>query len=155
MALTHLFWIPVGAGVGFLASFVFGDVFTLPLDLYYLIYFTIVGAFFATYIKSSGVAVRRLASRRMGWAAVLGVVVGIVMLVNVIGRPETERFSGGMLAWAIFWRGLVYGAVDGLLLFAFPWIVAWRAFESESSTAGRRLLTRVAAFAFIRGIERS
>lgn len=147
--LTHLFWIPVGAGAGFLASFVFGDLFTLPLDLYYLVYFTIVGAFFATYVRSSGVDVRRLASRRIGWAAVLGVVVGIVMLVNVIGRPETEQFSGGMLAWAIFWRGLLYGAVDGLLLFAFPWIVAWHAFGGGSATAGRKLLTRVTAFVFI------
>jgi hypothetical protein len=35
----HLKWIVLGALVGFGASFTFGDLITLPLDLYYLIYF--------------------------------------------------------------------------------------------------------------------
>jgi hypothetical protein len=149
MTLTHLFWIPLGAGVGFLASFIFGDLLTLPLDLYYLIYFVIIGGFFATYVQSSGVDVRRLASHRIGWAVLLGIVVGVVMVINVVGRPETERFSGGMLAWAIFWRGLVYGAVDGLLLFTFPWIVARRAFGTGTASAGRKILASVTAFVSI------
>ena len=38
----HLIWIALGALVGFGASFIFGDLLTLPLDLYYLIYFAIV-----------------------------------------------------------------------------------------------------------------
>jgi len=35
----HLKWIVLGALVGFGASFIFGDLITLPLDLYYFIYF--------------------------------------------------------------------------------------------------------------------
>jgi len=37
MNLSHLLWIPAGALVGFGASLVFGDLLTLPVDLYYLI----------------------------------------------------------------------------------------------------------------------
>jgi hypothetical protein len=32
----------------------------------------------------------------------------------------------------VFWRGVIYGAVDGLLLFAFPWTVTWRALDGET-----------------------
>jgi hypothetical protein len=69
------------------------------------------------------------------------VIVGTLMVQNVLSRPETARFSGTFLAWAVFWRGIVYGAVDGLLLFAFPWLVAWRALGGE----GRPMAGKVAA----------
>lgn len=149
MAFTHLFWIPAGAAVGFLASFVFGDLVTLPLDLYYLIYFVITIVFLAVYIRRSRVDLRRLASRRLRWAVLAGIVVGIVMTINVVNRPETEHFSGTALAWAILWRGLLYGSVDGLLLFAFPWLVAWKAFGGESAPTARRILASVTGFASI------
>jgi hypothetical protein len=77
MAFTHLLWIPAGAAVGFLASFVFGDLVTLPLDLYYLIYFVISMGFLTVYIRRSRVDLRRLASRRLRWAILAGIVVGI------------------------------------------------------------------------------
>ena len=38
----HLVRVVFGAMVGFGASFIFGDLLTLPLDLYYLIYFAII-----------------------------------------------------------------------------------------------------------------
>jgi hypothetical protein len=106
--------------VSFLAAAVFGDLLTLPVDLYYFIYCVVILGFLGMYARGTGLDVRAWASRRLGWGIVLGLAVGALVAMNVLQRPGTERLTGAMLAWAVFWRGLVYGAVDGLLLFAFP-----------------------------------
>lgn len=58
MRLRHLVWIPAGAGVGFLASLLFGDLLTIPVDVYYLVYLTIIVGFFGYYVKSTGLDLR-------------------------------------------------------------------------------------------------
>lgn len=131
VSLPHLGWIPTGAGVGFLASFVFGDAIAIPVDLYYLIYFAIVLGFLAFYARWTGLDLRARLRRRLVPGVLLGVVGGVVLSRGVLARPETLRLEGTALAWAIVWRGVVYGTVDGLLLFVFPWIVVWRSFAAE------------------------
>jgi hypothetical protein len=135
---AHMLWIPVGQVVGFLAALVFGDVLTLPVDVYYLVYFALVIGFFGLYVKTTHLDLGRWISRRLALGIVLGLTVGAVMLRNVLSRPETAHLEGAMLWWAILWRGVVYGTVDGILLFAFPWIVTWRAFDAESRGLGTR-----------------
>lgn len=149
MNLRHLIWIPAGGAVSFLASFVFGDLFVIPVDLYYLIYFVTIIGFLVVYAKATGLVLREWTSKRLGWGIILGVVVGAVMVKNVMSRAETEQLAGGMLAWAVIWRGVVYGAVDGMLLFAFPWTVTWRAFGAESAPLRRRISATIAVWAFI------
>ena len=134
----HLKWIVLGALVGFGASFIFGDLITLPLDLYYLIYFGIIVSFFTIYIKKTQLNLKEWYSRRWAWGVLLGLIFGAVMVQNVLSRPATEKFTGPYLEWLIFWRGLVYGAIDGLLLSAFPWIVTWRAFNVEKKPLGKQ-----------------
>lgn len=71
---------------------------------------------------------------------------GLVLMQGVLARPATEPLSGGTLAWAVVWRGVCYGAADGILLFAIPWIVAWRAFGAEGRGWGRRVGAGVVAY---------
>jgi hypothetical protein len=95
----HLKWIVFGALVGFGASFIktasespvlwtgfftFGDLITLPLDLYYLIYFGIIVSFFTIYIKKIQLNVRELFSRRLMWGILLGLIFGALMVQNVL-----------------------------------------------------------------------
>jgi len=145
----HLKWIVLGAIVGFGASFIFGDLITLPLDLYYLIYFGIVIAFFTIYIKKTQLNLREWFSRRLVWGILLGLVFGALMVQNVLSRPPTEKFTGPYLVWLIFWRGLIYGAVDGLLLSVFPWMVTWRAFDVEKKPLGKKIAFGFLAWLFI------
>jgi hypothetical protein len=146
---SHLKWIVFGAIVGFGASFIFGDLITLPLDLYYLIYFGIVIAFFTIYIKTTRLNLREWFSRRWVWGILLGLVFGALMVQNVLSRPATEKFTGPYLAWLIFWRGLIYGAIDGLLLSVFPWMVTWRAFDAERRPLGKKIALGFLAWLFI------
>ncbi len=119
----HLIWIVFGILVGFGVSFIFGDLLNLPLDLYYLIYFGIIIAFLAVYIKKTKLDLKEWFSRRLFWGIILGLAFGAFVLQNVLSRPATDRYTGPYLIWLIFWRGVAYGAIDGLLLSVFPWIV--------------------------------
>lgn len=129
---AHLLWIPAGAVVGWLASFVFGDLLTLPVDVYYLVYFAIVLGFLAVYVKTTGLELRAWISRRLWWGVALGVLGGLVLMRGVLARPETPHLTGAMLVWAVVYRGIAYGLVDGILLLAFPWVVVWRALHAET-----------------------
>jgi hypothetical protein len=71
------------------------------------------------------------------------------MVQNVVSRPATVQLTGLQLVWAVFWRGLVYGSVDGLLLFALPWIVTWRAFDGEMARIAGKIRTAVIAWLMI------
>ncbi len=51
----YLIWIVFGALIGFVASFIFGNLLSLPLDLSYLFYFVLIGIFFIVYVRKSQV----------------------------------------------------------------------------------------------------
>ena len=146
---AHLIWIVFGALVGFGASFIFGDLLTLPIDVYYLVYFVIILIFFSTYITKTKLNIKDWCSKRLVWSIFLGLIFGALMVQNVLSRPETERFSGPYLAWLIFWRGLVYGVIDGLLLSSFPWIITWRAFDVSKKPVGKKIAFGVLAWLLI------
>jgi hypothetical protein len=140
-------------GVG--ASFLFGDLLPIPIDLYYLIYFGMIVTFFSIYISKTQFKVKEWFSRRMVWGIVLGLIFGALMIRNVLSRPATEQFTGAYLVWIIFWRGLVYGMIDGLLLSSFPWIVTWRAFDVEKKSLGGKIAFGFLAWIFILAITTS
>ncbi len=146
MNLRHLLWLPLVGIVAFAAAFVFGDVLALPVDLYYAVYFAAVGTVVVLYAKRTGLDMAALVGRRLGWGLALGLGVGIVMAFNVFSRPPSAPLTGGLLVWALLWRGVAYGAVDGVLLFAFPWVVVWRAFDAEAAPRGRKIAAAAAAW---------
>ncbi len=145
----HLIWIVVAALVGFASSFVFDDLLTLPVDLYYLVYFAVIITFFSIYVARTKLNLREWFSRRLIWGVLLGLIFGALLVQNVLSRPETEKFTGTYLVWSIFWRGLVYGAIDGLLLSSFPWTVTWRAFDVNHKPLGKKIAFGVLAWVMI------
>jgi hypothetical protein len=135
--------------VSFLASFIFGDLITLPLDIYYLIYFSIITGFLILYAKVTGLSLREWLSRKLIWGVILGLAFAMLMIQNVLSRPETDKLSGSYLVWSIFWRGLVYGAIDGIILYAFPWLVVWRAFGLREKSVSKKVSYSLLAWVFI------
>ncbi|MFW5774735.1 MAG: hypothetical protein ACOCW2_00475 [Chitinivibrionales bacterium] len=143
--LSHLLWIPSGLLVGFLAPFLFADLLNLPQDFYYLIYFVIVAAFFGVYVKKTALDLQECITTHIGWAFATGVLGGMVMMQGVLMRPQTAKLEGIVFWWELFWRGFVYGTIDGILLFAFPWLVVWRAFEAGKRNVFAKIGTSVIA----------
>ena len=148
-ACAHLKWLAMGLVAGFLVPFLFADVLSLPLDLYYLAYFLLAGAFLAVYVKRTALNVREWASRRLAWGLVFGLAFGALMVRFVLTNPATPGPSGPALAWALLWRGVAYGTVDGLLLTVFPWVVTWRAFRVEERPWTGKIAFGLLAWVFI------
>jgi len=145
----HLVWIVFAALIGFGSSFIFGDLLNLPVDFYYLVYFAVVITFLFIYTRKTKLDVKDWLLRRPVASILLGLVFGFLMIQNVLSRPETEKFTGTYFVWSIFWRGLVYGGIDGLLLSSFPWIVTWRAFDVREKPWRRKIAFGFLAWLFI------
>lgn len=71
------------------------------------------------------------------------------MVRKVWSMPETEKLSGLFLIWAVFWRGIMYGTIDGLILSVFPWMVTRRALGAETKPLRQKILCGLLAWCFI------
>ncbi|MFR9806890.1 hypothetical protein ACL02T_32040 [Pseudonocardia sp. RS010] len=131
-ARRHRAWLGAGFGVGFAVPCLFADVLHLPRDLYYGVYLATALGFFVLWARRTGQRLDVMVRRRRRSAVVLGVLVAAVLAAVVVGtEPATPRPEGLALAWAVLWRGVAYGAVDGLLLSAFPILAVFAAAEGS------------------------
>jgi hypothetical protein len=136
-AVQQLRWLAGGLAFGFLVPFVFADLLELPRDLYYGVYIASVTAFFLLWARATGRPLGAMMRRRWPLAVGLGLLVGAVLAVGVVRVEDATSRPGGLeLAGAVLWRGVLYGAADGLLLSAFPILAVFAAF------AGSRLRSR-------------
>jgi hypothetical protein len=132
-----------GLVVGFVVPFLFADVLQLPRDLCYGIYLAVVLVFFVLWARATGQRLGSMVRRRWRLAVVLGLVFGLFLSFLIIRtEPATRGPEGLALAWAVLWRGVAYGAVDGLLLSAFPILAVFAA--AEGSRLRRRKAGTVA-----------
>jgi hypothetical protein len=127
----QLRWIAGGLALGFLVPFVFADLLEVPRDFYYAIYGVAVVGFLAAWLRATDQRLGEMLRRHWLAAVALGVICAAVMAVIVVGTEDaTPRPGGAELVGAVVWRGVVYGAIDGLLLSAFPIIAVFAAFAS-------------------------
>jgi hypothetical protein len=133
-AVVQVLWLAGGLLLAFLIPFVLADTLELDRDVYYGVYGASVIAFFALWLRATDQSLRLLVSSRAALAIGLGLLAG-ALLVLIVYRTEegTPHPEGIDFAAAIAWRGVFYGAIDGLLLSAFPILVVFAAF------AGTRL----------------
>src|SRR5688572_26560780 len=125
-------WLSLGLALGFLVPFVFADVLEVQRDLYYGIYAASTLALLGAWLRADGRSLRSFFAHRWAWGAALGLLAGGVMLLIVLRTEDAGDHPGGLrFAAAIVWRGVVYGAVDGLLLSVFPILVVYAALEPQ------------------------
>lgn len=135
----HWAWLLRGLAVGFVVPYVLTDLLDLNRDLFYGLYAFAVAALFAAWARSTGYDLAAAVRRRWPLALALGVLcAGLLTVMVVRAEDATTRPDGIALAAAVLWRGVLYGATDGLLLSAFPILVVFAAF------AGSRLRQRPA-----------
>jgi len=135
---SHWTWLGIGLVGAFLVPFVLTDVLAIDRDVFYGIYALAVIALFAGWTHETGYDLRA-ATRRHLWVAIgLGLAAAAVLAVMVVrADPATARPHGLDLAAAVLWRGVVYGATDGLLLSVFPILTVF------AGLAGTRLNERL------------
>jgi hypothetical protein len=131
---AHGTWLVIGFVVAFAVPFVLTDLLATNRDLFYGLYAAAVLALIGSWARATGYDLRASITRQWPWALGLGVVCGAMLAVTVVRTEDaTARPDGLRLVGAVLWRGVVYGATDGLLLSAFPILVVFAAF------AGTRL----------------
>jgi hypothetical protein len=131
-----------GLAFGFLMPFVFADTLDLPRDLFYAVYVVSVVGFFLLWAKTTGQAIGPMLRRRWVLAVTLGLAAAAVLVLIVLQQAPTARPGGLELVGALLWRGVVYGAADGLLLSAFPILAVFAIFEG--TPARQRLTGKIA-----------
>lgn len=147
-------WLAGGALFAFLVPFLFADVISVSRDFYYGIYALSVFALFGAWIRSTRLDVREFFAHNWKWSVGLGLVAGGVLAAIVLKEPATSHPGGATFAAEIAWRGVVYGAADGILLGAFPVLAVFAAIpfrrgrEHWLRTLGTGLLALLMALVF-------
>jgi hypothetical protein len=146
---TYLLW-TLGAGVlGLLISAIFAGVFRLQRSVFLVPYVLLVGFFLYSYIHWRHLNVGELITRNWLWGVIAAIIAGVLMVRNVLSQPSSPRSRGPKLFFELFWFGVIYGAVDGLLLSVLPVLITWQAFPALGNTIlgkiGAALLALVAS----------
>jgi len=107
--------------------------------------------FFGLWVRATGQRLAVMVRRRWRLAVVLGLVFALLLGLVVVGtEPSTTGPQRLALAWAPLWRGVAYGAADGLLLSAFPILAVFAAAEDtpiRRRRSGRALIGAAALLA--------
>jgi hypothetical protein len=147
-----LLWLVAAACLGFAVPALFSGVMGLPRRLYLLPYMLIVGAFLYAYLRWSGIDLAAVLRRNWIWGVVGAVLAGAFMVMNVRSQPASPTSSGLWLIFDLIWLGLIYGALDALLLSALPVAASWQMVQRlgwDGAWGGRALFAAVALIASI------
>jgi hypothetical protein len=123
----HLLWV---LGVGVLSMAVtatFAGILELPRPIYLVFYFAVIGSLLYGYVRWSGVDVWKGFREHWIRGLILGSFFGFLAVQTVLIQSPSPTSQGAGLAFDLVWFGLIYGAVDGLLLSVFPVYSTWRA----------------------------
>jgi len=131
-------WLAGGAGVTFVVSWLGTTLLGLHHDLYYLIYFTFALGYLAWFAARSQIAWREVLRRNIWWSLGVGVVVAFAVARQVMSGDGTPHPQGGFFGFELVWRGVVYGAVDALILFVFPAVAAYLVLRGNRKGPGRK-----------------
>jgi hypothetical protein len=118
-------WYAAGAAVGFAIPLVGADLLELHHDLFLLVYFTVAGTFLASFAAHTDIGWRAWLRARMWWSLGAGAVAAFAVVRKVVSEASMPHPSGGFFWFELAWRGVLYGTMDALLLFAFPATVAF------------------------------
>jgi hypothetical protein len=132
-------WLAAGVVLFFAVPFIGTDMFTWPRDLYYLVYVTLVGAFFAAFLLTYRAQLAGLWRHHWRQSLLVGALAGAVVAGIVLSSAGTEHPEGWQWWLDIAWRGVVYGSADTVILFVFPAAVAYLVMRGDGNrTDGRR-----------------
>jgi hypothetical protein len=117
--------------LAFLLPYLLADRIGRQRDVYYGVYAASVAILFAGWARDTRQPVREMCARRWKLAVLLGVISAGAMAFLATRQDVSGPHPGGLaFVGAIAWRGVVYGAADGLLLSAFPILLVFAALKN-------------------------
>ena len=128
----HVAWLVGGMAGAFLVPFILADRLGLQRDLYYGIYAAAVAGLFVAWARDTRQPLREMLARRWRLAVGLGVVFAAISAFVATRAEDGSGHPDGIeFVAALCWRGIVYGAADGLLLSAFPILLVFAALRDS------------------------
>lgn len=130
-------WVVLAALTGCASSTIFASWLHWDRNMFVLGHTTLAGLFVAAFVVVG--QVRPALQLRRHWRAGLvgGTLVGLILAYGVWAQPASQRPSGPALAAAVVWLGVVYGAVDALLLTVVPVLSVYGSRPGELLRSGR------------------
>lgn len=132
---AYLLWIPATALLGFAIAGIFAGRLRLPRSLYLVPYVALTALSLTLFYRWSGLSLAVLFRHNWAWGVAGAVLVGAFVVRNIRSQPPSTRARGVLLAFDLFWSGVVYGLMDALLLSVLPVLAAWQAFAILGWTA--------------------
>ena len=117
---SGVLWVAAACGVGFGCSTIFAGFFHLPRTRFLLPYVLASCTLLHSFLRSQGVSLHRLWTERWRAGVVGATLVSIFGIASVLRQPAGTRPEGVSLVLMVLWAGVVYGAVDALLLTVLP-----------------------------------
>ena len=149
-ARRHFAWLVGGAAGSFLVPFLVADQLGLQRDLYYAVYVAAVVGLFVAWARDTRQPLREMLARRWRLAVGLGVVFAAISAFIAVRAEGGTTHPGGIeFVAALGWRGVVYGAADGLLLSAFPILLVFAALRDSRLRRRAGGLVAVGAIAMV------
>jgi hypothetical protein len=149
-ARRHLAWLIGGLAGAFLVPFVLADQLGLQRDLYYALYVSAVVGLFVGWARDTGQPLRAMIARRWRLAVALGLLVAGLSALIAVRAEDAGPHPGGLeFLAALGWRGVIYGAADGLLLSAFPILLVFAALRDSRLRRRAGGLVAVGAVAMV------
>ena len=147
---SHWTWLAAGFLLAFVVPFLLADLAGLDRDVYYGLYALGVLALFAGWSRATGFDLRAAVRRHWPWAVGLGLLCAAVLAAMVLASEDAGTRPGGAeLAWMLLWRGVVYGATDGLLLSSFPILLVFAGLAGSTLRRRRGGVIAVGAVALL------
>lgn len=145
----HWLWALGGGILGLLVAFVFAGVLKLQRNIFLIPYVLLVGIFLCSYVRWSGLDLKAVFSRFWVRGVLGGAIIGIFIVKSVLAQPSSPMPQGLDLLLNLLWPGLIYGAVDGLLLSVLPVYAVWEASAVRGWTATRPMRIGTGALALL------
>lgn len=136
-----LIWLMIACFIGFLVPAIFSMGLRWERSLFLVPYVMTIALFLAVYFSKQPISLRELLEPwRVG---IIGVAVATVFLMWKVQQfPPSAVPEGSQLVLTLVWVGVMYGAIDGLLLNVFPVLIVYRAWPVAVNQSRQMLITR-------------
>ena len=144
----HFAWFVCLVVASFLVPFVLADRLELQKDVYYGLYGLGAVGLFVAWARNTGQSIPEMLFRHRTLAIGLGLLfAGFSVLIAVNAEDSGPTADGAQFVGELVWRGLFYGAIDGLVLSAFPILLVFAALADTRLRARRYGVVAVGALA--------
>ena len=127
---AYLIWIPAASLLGFLITYIFAGILRWQRSIFLIPYVVLTTLFVYTYARWSNLNLTGMINNNWGWGIIGAIIASLLLVRAVLRQPVSPRSQGKALILKLIWLGLIYGAVDSILLSVLPVWITWQAFSS-------------------------